>query len=296
MEIIMNIIRGILIGVANVIPGVSGGTMAVSLGVYDKIISSITGVVKHFKKSVIFLLQLFIGMGIGIVGFAYVIEFLFAKFPFPTAMAFIGLIIGGIPMMYDAWKRDLRKTHKKAGIGHAIAFLVLFVFAVALPLLGTGADVDLTTVNAGNMIILFFIGMIASATMVVPGVSGSMVLLILGYYTSIMGEITGFLDSLKAMDMTGIGHGFAVLMPFGIGVIVGIVVIAKIIDWLLTYYCALTYSAILGLILASPFAIFINQYQTGTLFLTVWNVIIGVILMAACVCLAFIMGNINREE
>lgn len=296
MEIIINIIRGILIGVANVIPGVSGGTMAVSLGIYDKLISSITGIRKQFKKSVIFLLQLFIGMGIGIIGFAYAIEFLFEKFPFPTAMAFIGLIIGGIPMMYDAWKKDLRMKRKKAGIGHAIAFLALFLFAVALPLMGTGADADLTAVNVGNIIILFFIGMIASATMVVPGVSGSMVLLILGYYTSIIGEITGFLDSLKAMDMAGIGHGFAVLMPFGIGVIVGIIVIAKIIEWLLTYYCALTYSAILGLILASPFAIFINQYQTGTLTLTVWGVIIGVILMVVGACLTFIMGNINREE
>ena len=296
MEIIINIIRGILIGVANVIPGVSGGTMAVSLGIYDKLISSITGIRKHFKKSVIFLLQLFIGMGVGIIGFAYAIEFLFEKFPFPTAMAFIGLIIGGIPMMYDAWKTDLRRTRKKAGLGHAIAFLVLFLFAIALPLIGTGADADLTTVNIGNIMILFFIGMITSATMVIPGVSGSMVLLILGYYTSIIGEITSFLGSLKAMDLVGLGHGFAVLTPFGVGVIVGIIVIAKIIDWLLTYYCALTYSAILGLILASPFAIFINQYQTGTLFLTVWSVVIGVILMIVSACLTFIMGNINREE
>ena len=77
--------------------------------------------------------------------------------------------------------------------------------------------------------------MIASATMVVPGVSGSMVLLILGYYNSIISEITGFLDSLRAMNLAGIGHGFAVLMLFGIGVIVGIVVIAKVIEWLLAH-------------------------------------------------------------
>jgi len=295
MKIIMNIIRGILIGVANVIPGVSGGTMAVSLGIYDKLISSVTGIVKHFKESVIFLFQLFIGMAIGIVGFAYAIEFLFAKFPFPTAMAFIGLIIGGIPMMLEALHKDLRKTHKKIGIGHAVAFLALFIFAIVLPFLGAGTDANLTTVHFGTIIVLFFIGVIASATMVIPGVSGSMVLLILGYYTSIIGEITGFLDSLRAANMTGIGHGFAVLMPFGIGVIVGIVGIAKIIEWLFAHYCALTYSAILGLIVASPFAIFINQYQEGTFSITVLGGIIGVILMGAGACLTWIMGKVNKE-
>lgn len=292
----MNIIRGILIGIANVIPGVSGGTMAVSLGIYDKIISSVTGIIRHFKESVLFLLQLFIGMGIGIVGFAYVIEFLFEKYPFPTAMAFIGLIIGGIPMMVDALQLDLRRAHRKIGIGHGIAFLLLFALAVALPLMGTGTEANLGTLQVKTIFILFFIGMITSATMVVPGVSGSMVLLILGYYNSIIGEITGFLDALRAMDLNGIGHGVAVLAPFGIGVIVGIVVIAKLIEWLFAHYRALTYSAILGLIAASPFAIFINQYKAGTLSFTIPGVIIGVVLMLAGAYLAWFLGGLEVQD
>ncbi|MCX4269735.1 MAG: DUF368 domain-containing protein [Lachnospiraceae bacterium] len=296
MKIIMNIIRGILIGVANVIPGVSGGTMAVSLGIYDKIISSVTGIIRHFKESMVFLLQLFIGMGIGIVGFAYAIEFLFEKYPFPTAMAFIGLIIGGIPMMLDALQLDLRRTHRKAGIGHGIAFLLLFVLAVALPLMGTKTEADLHTVGIGTVVILFFIGMITSATMVVPGVSGSMVLLILGYYNSIISEITGFLNSVKALDMAGIGHGFAVLMPFGIGVIVGIAVIAKLIEWLFAHYRALTYSAILGLVAASPFAIFINQYKAGSLSFSIPGVIIGIVLMLAGAYLAWFLGGLGSQD
>lgn len=296
MKIIMNIIRGILIGIANVIPGVSGGTMAVSLGIYDKMISSVTGLFRHFRESMLFLLQLFIGMGIGIVGFAYAIEYLFGKYPFPTAMAFIGLIIGGIPMMLDVLQLDLRRTHKKVGVLHGIAFLLLFALAVGLPLMGTGAEADLSKSSIGMMIGLFFIGMIASATMVVPGVSGSMVLLILGYYNSIISEITGFLDSLRAMNLAGIGHGFAVLMPFGIGVIVGIVVIAKVIEWLLAHYRTLTYSAILGLIVASPFAIFINQYKAGTLSFTIPGVIVGVILMLVGAYLTWFLGGLGTQD
>lgn len=296
MKIIMNIIRGILIGIANVIPGVSGGTMAVSLGIYDRMISSVTGIIRHFKESLLFLLQIFIGMGIGIVGFAYAIEFLFEKYPFPTAMTFIGLIIGGIPMMLDALQLDLRRTHRKAGVGHGIAFLLLFALAVALPLMGMGTEADLQTIHVKTVVILFFIGMIASATMVVPGVSGSMVLLILGYYNSIIREITGFLNSLKAMDIAGIGHGVAVLMPFGIGVIVGIVVIAKLIEWLFAHYRALTYSAILGLIIASPFAIFINQYKAGTLSFSIPGVIAGVVLMLVGAYLTWFLGGLGSQD
>jgi len=292
----MNILCGILIGIANVIPGVSGGTMAVSLGIYDKLILSVTGIIKHFKDSILFLLQLLIGMAIGIVGFAYAVEFLFAKYPFPTAMAFIGLIIGGIPMMLEALQKDLRKTHRKIGIGHIVAFLILFLFAVSLPFMGTGVDADLTTINIGKLIILFFIGIIASATMVVPGVSGSMVLLILGYYTSIIGEITSFIDSLKVMDWAGIGHGFAVLVPFGIGVLIGIAVIAKLIEWLFTHFRALTYSAILGLILASPFAIFINQYQSKTLHITLVGAVIGIILLVAGAGVTWVMGRMSEQD
>lgn len=294
MNIIINIIRGILIGVANIIPGVSGGTMAVSLGIYDKMISAVTGLIKNFKESAWLLAQLFAGMAIGIVGFAYAIEFLFAKYPFPTAMAFIGLIIGGIPVIYGAWKADLDKNYKKAGAAHGMAFLVLFAFALALPLLGTGAAVDLSVLHFGNVIALFFIGMIASATMIVPGVSGSMVLLILGYYTSIVGEITNFLDALKAMDMAGLIHGVQVLMPFGIGVLVGIGVIAKLIEWLFKKYCAMTYSAILGLIIASPFAIFINQYQTGGIRITIPGFVTGVVLLAAGAYVTYRMGKMNK--
>ena len=79
MEIIMNIIRGILIGIANVIPGVSGGTMAVSLGIYDKIISSVTGIIRHFKESMWFLLQIFIGVGIGIFFCRFYDQFYFCN-------------------------------------------------------------------------------------------------------------------------------------------------------------------------------------------------------------------------
>lgn len=263
MTFFMDIIKGILIGIANIIPGVSGGTMAVSLGIYDKLISSVSNLLKDWKKSLVTLLPIILGCGIGIVGFTYAIEYLLSHHTFVTCMAFVGLILGGIPILLISLKKELAKTSSKIGISGILAFVFLFAVAVFLPMMNAEDEV-LKTFHAtpGIMAALFFVGIIASATMVIPGVSGSLVMMILGYYYGIINTIKSFLDALKAFDMPGLIHGFALLMPFGIGVLLGIFLIAKLITFLFEKFGIQTYCAILGLIIASPFAIF---YNTGAL-------------------------------
>ncbi len=263
MTFFMDIIKGILIGIANIIPGVSGGTMAVSLGIYDKLISSISNLLKDWKKSLVTLLPIILGCGIGIVGFTYAIEYLLSHHTFVTCMAFVGLILGGIPILLISLKKELAKTSSKIGISGILAFVFLFAVAVFLPMMNAEDEV-LKTFHAtpGVMAALFFVGIIASATMVIPGVSGSLVMMILRYYYGIINTIKSFLDALKAFDMPGLIHGFALLMPFGIGVLLGIFLIAKLITFLFEKFGIQTYCAILGLIIASPFAIF---YNTGAL-------------------------------
>ena len=263
MTFFMDIIKGILIGIANIIPGVSGGTMAVSLGIYDKLISSISNLLKDWKKSLVTLLPIILGCGIGIVGFTYAIEYLLSHHTFVTCMAFVGLILGGIPILLISLKKELAKTSSKIGISGILAFVFLFAVAVFLPMMNAEDEV-LKTFHAtpGVMAALFFVGIIASATMVIPGVSGSLVMMILGYYYGIINTIKSFLDALKAFDIPGLIHSFALLMPFGIGVLLGIFLIAKLITFLFEKFGIQTYCAILGLIIASPFAIF---YNTGDL-------------------------------
>ena len=100
MNFILDIIRGAVIGIANIIPGVSGGTMMVTMGIYDKLIGSITGIVKNFKKSIKTLSPYIIGMAVGIGAFAFLLtKVLLVKAPLPTAFAFIGLIVGGVPVL-----------------------------------------------------------------------------------------------------------------------------------------------------------------------------------------------------
>ena len=136
------------------------------------------------------------------------------------------------------------------------------------------------TPTPGTMALLLIIGVIASATMVIPGVSGSMMLMVLGYYYGIINTITSFLDGLRTMDLAALKDGFLLLAPFGIGVLLGIVLIARLISFLFERYGVQTYGAILGLVLASPFAIFYNTGLFGELSsLSIWAVLLGIMLM-----------------
>ena len=132
MTFLMDTIKGMFIGIANVIPGVSGGTMAVSLGIYDKLISSISNLLKDWKKSLAALLPIILGCGIGIVGFSYAIEFLLSKYTFVTCMTFVGLILGGT--VEENLRRTLVLSDGSFSIflSHPIALVLLAIAAISL--------------------------------------------------------------------------------------------------------------------------------------------------------------------
>ena len=273
MKTIKDILKGMVIGIANIIPGVSGGTMMVAMGIYDKLIHCITHIFKEFKKSVLFLLPIAVGMVIAVVGSSFGIEMLFAKFPMQTNLLFVGLVIGGLPAI---WKKVKGKSIRS---GHLLVFLVFLAFVVGMAFLGEtdgkAADVSFTLIN---VLKLFGIGVIASATMVIPGVSGSMVLMLLGYYNTIISAISDFFRALAAFDLDGILVGIGILAPFGIGVVIGVLAIAKLIEFIFNKFPLYAYWAIIGLIVASPIAIIA---KAGPLSFTVVNIVTS--LVALCV-------------
>lgn len=260
MKFIIDIIKGIFMGVANIIPGVSGGTMAVSMGVYDKMINAITNILKEFKKSFFTLLPLAIGMVGGIGLFSFIIPHCLTNYAFPTCMCFAGLIVGGIPQIIENAGKGLKKEKKKVNPVHIVAFLITLGVAVWMAVTN-GNDSGSTSLRTDfiGLLLLAVIGIVAAATMVIPGVSGSLVLMILGYYAGIMNSISGFFSALKNFDWSALGHHILILAPFGIGCVLGIVLISKLISWLLKKFESVTYCAILGLIVASPFALLYNM-------------------------------------
>lgn len=288
MKFFFDILRGCAIGIANIIPGVSGGTLAVSMGIYDKIISSVTGLFRHFKKSVTTLLPYGIGMVAGLLGLSFIIEFLFARYPLPTVLLFIGLILGGVPAL---WQRIKGQKIDVIGI---LLFLAFFVLLILLPILAGEERTDLVlTPDAVTIIKLFFIGIIASATMVIPGVSGSMILMSLGYYAPILSSITNFVRAVLDFNISAALAECALLVPFGIGVLVGIFAIAKLIEFLLARFESHTYCAVLGLVAASPISIF-TSFRIPTP--SVLILISSVITLAAGFSAAYFLGKADGSE
>lgn len=285
MNYLIDILKGMVIGISNIIPGVSGGTMAVSLGIYDRMIFSISQLFKDWKASLKTLMPILIGAGFGIVAFTYTIEFLLSNYTLPTALAFVGMILGGVPVLWVSFKAGLKMKNEKLNAKHFIVFILMFALVAVLPMFqGAESSFEAIAITPSSMIKLFGVGIIASATMIVPGMSGSLVLIVLGYYYSIVNTITSFIDALRAGNMEALLPNFVVLFVFGIAVLIGIFLISKVIEFLFKNYSSLTYSGILGLVLASPFAIMYNTNALSDLNTTkgLPFALVGLVLMVLC--------------
>ena len=266
MDNIMNILKGMVIGISNVIPGVSGGTMAVVMGIYDKLLSSINSFFKDWKKSIFFLGEIAIGAALGIILFSKLITTLLTKYSEPTNFFFIGLILGSFPLLYK------RATKDKVKPVNYIWFVITLGLMIAMSFFsdGNASTAVMTVLTFKSFITLLAAGFIAAATMILPGVSGSLVLLILGIYTTFTTAVSTF--------------NIPLLIPIGLGVLIGIVTMTKAIEALLNKFPQPTYFAICGLILGSIFPVY-PGFTLGTMG------IISVATFAAGFILTYILGK-----
>lgn len=257
MKSLILLIKGFIMGIANIIPGVSGGTLALTLGIYEDFISSISHFFSNLKKNIKFLLPVFIGIGLSLVTMSNVISKCFDKFPIPTTLFFMGLVIGGIPMLINRVKDSKEKKQVSSYIILLLTFALVMVLAFSDYIFGSGlGEVNLANISGIGYLILFAVGVTAAATMVIPGVSGSLVLMLLGYYFPIVNAIKAF------THLENLGSNFIILMIFGLGVLVGIVLIAKLIEWLLKKYEVKTFFGVIGFIIASVIAIPVSVYNS----------------------------------
>ena len=287
-NLINQLLRGIVIGVANIIPGVSGGTMMVSMGIYDTLIHCITHLFKEFKQSVKTLLPYAVGMLVGIVALASVIDWGLENYPLPTNTLFIGLILGGLGPLVKKVERG------KINIAAGIAFVVLFALIIWLGVQRKDSiqNAESIDMNVLQMLIMVFIGMIASATMIIPGVSGSLVLMLLGYYKPVVNALSTLKDGLFSMNFSLLGQPVLMLLPFMLGIVIGIFGVAKLIEWLTTRYPTATYCGVLGLVVASPISLLIQTDMTGLSFVTV---LVSVLTLAVGFTGAYLLAKGSKE-
>ena len=279
---IILVLKGFIMGIANIIPGVSGGTLALTLGIYEEFIGAISHFLKDIKNNLKFLVPIAIGMGLSILTMSNVISFSFDHYPIPTTLFFMGLVIGGIPMLYN----KVKGTNEIKNVGSYVIFIITFLFVMMLAfsdeLFGSGlGDANLGNIDLIGYLLLFFVGLIAAATMVIPGVSGSLVLMLLGYYQQIINTIK---------DLTHFNNIFdnvIILGVFGLGVLIGIVLVAKLIEWLFKKYEIKTYFGVLGFILASVVAIPVSVLHEVNVTFDVFQLVLGVFF----ILVGIIIGN-----
>ena len=287
MKNIILVIKGFIMGIANIIPGVSGGTLALTLGIYEDFIGAISHFFSKIKDNIKFLLPIFIGMGLSILTMSNVISTCFDKFPIPTTLFFMGLVIGGIPMLLSKVKSTKETKQVSSYVIATITFSIVMIMALADQIFGSGlGNVNFQNMSVINYIVLFIVGVVAAATMVIPGVSGSLVLMLLGYYLPII----NVLKSLTKFE--NIFSNLLIALVFGVGVIVGIVAISKIIEYLLAKFETKTYFGVIGFILASVIAIPISvMNEVGNVIFTIPQTIIGILFLFLGIFIGYKLGE-----
>ena len=243
MKYIILALKGIAIGVANAIPGVSGGTIAVITKIYDELLESITPNIKKLIKNMPFLLPVGIGMIIGILLAAKVLAFLFETYNVPTQLFFMGIILGSMPMIYQEATRE-----KKLQPINIIPFLIGAGIMIGMFFIRTDniSSVD-SSLTVGNAVLFVLSAFLASVAMIIPGISGALVMKILGAYDA----------AIMALNDVNI----PVILLFAVGAIVGIFVAAKVISMLLKKFRKETYCIIAGLIIGSVPSVFPSGFK-----------------------------------
>lgn len=261
-------IKGIVLGVAFVIPGVSGGTLAVLLGIYEELIEAASNFYKNmvnFKKYFMYLLPIGLGIIFSVAVFAKLIKFGLEKSPIITILIFLGMIIGGIPALV----RNVKGT--KINLKDMTLMLVGLIIVISMLIFHkSNSNVVLTNMSITGYITLFLVGAIAAVTMVVPGISGSFTLMLIGYYEPIL-NLVNDITSFK-----NLGSNLILMGTFMLGVVIGIIFISKLIEWCLKHYKRETYYAIIGFVLSSIISVI---YEVSKFPFNLTHLIIGIVLL-----------------
>jgi len=255
-----NILIGMILGVANVIPGVSAGTMAVVFKIYDQLLDSISIDPKKLKKNANFLITLGIGIVAGILLFSKVITFLYENYNIQTNFVFIGVILGSIPMIY---KKIV--SEKKLEMGGIIPFVIPLIIMLYMAATGeeSNTGILIENINITTAILFIFAGAISAFTMIIPGISGSFILLTIGCYETIIASISivtslalGLLQGTVSFSNILSSHNLWILILFGFGMVIGLIGGSSLVQALLSNYTQGTYLVILGLVVGSIFTIY----------------------------------------
>ena len=275
-----NILKGFGMGTSDLIPGVSGGTIALLLGIYDDFISSVSGLFsKRFWPSFKFLLPILLGMGLAIALLSNLFNYLLSYHETPTMFFFTGLIIGIIPYLLKTSNfKQMFKTK------HYLMILIGIIILVIITLLNNGDkhSGETLTLSFGLIIKYFIAGMFASSAMLLPGISGSFMLLVFGAYGTVMFSIS----ELVNLNFTAL----PILIIVGLGILTGFMLSSRMIQYFLHHHTTMTFALIIGFVIGSIYAVFPGFPENGLVWIISFlTIIIGFIV-------SFTLGLITAKS
>ncbi len=267
----MNIFRGMAIGISDLVPGVSGGTIALLLGIYQRLIVAINGLFsRHWKEQIIYLIPIGLGAVIAIFLFSGIIDWLITYYPKPTFFFFTGLIVGIVPFLFQSieYKTAYHLKH------YGLLLLAFLIIVSTLFFREDGVEVIKTNLLTIDYVLLFLAGWLASSAMILPGISGSFILLLLGVYPTVT-------HAVRSLD-------FLIILIVGLGVVTGLLITSKIIHYMLIHFKVSTYAVITGFVMGAVFVVF-PGLPAGLL-----SIFICVVMAGAGFTVSYVLGFIER--
>ncbi|HCU6904861.1 TPA: DUF368 domain-containing protein [Staphylococcus aureus] len=276
----INILKGFAMGTSDLIPGVSGGTIALLLGIYNQFIASISGIFsRRFWPSFTFLIPIIIGMLLAMGSLSNLFNYLLSQHHIPTMFFFGGLIIGIVPYLLKIsnYKTSFTTKHYMMVIAGIAILIVITLMNNSDKHAG-----ETLTLSTGLIIKYFIAGMCASSAMLLPGISGSFMLLVFGVYGTVMLAISEVVKLNFA--------GLPILLAVGFGVLAGFIISSKIIQYFLTHHKLMTFALIIGFVVGSLFAVFPGLPTN----IVMWFVSLVVFIIGFIVSLT--LGRITAEN
>lgn len=227
MEHFINFLKGILVGIGGIAPGLSGSVMLLILGLYEKSIDAISSIFKDFKKNIVFLLPLVLGFGFGIILFSKIVDYFLLNYEFQTRYLFLGLVIGTVPLFY--------KSVTKKGYRSKYHILIVAAFAAGLFLFSFNSELFPPVTNP-NIFQSVLLGAAVAGSSIIPGVDSAVILSALGLYELYVSSLAHF--------------NLPVLLPAAAGLAVGVVLISKMMSFLISRFYTVTFSIIFGLFIS----------------------------------------------
>lgn len=276
----INILKGFAMGTSDLVPGVSGGTIALLLGIYNQFIASISGIFsRRFWPSFTFLIPIIIGMLLAMGSLSNLFNYLLSQHHIPTMFFFGGLIIGIVPYLLKIsnYKTSFTTKHYMMVIAGIAILIVITLMNNSDKHAG-----ETLTLSTGLIIKYFIAGMCASSAMLLPGISGSFMLLVFGVYGTVMLAISEVVELNFA--------GLPILLAVGFGVLAGFIISSKIIQYFLTHHKLMTFALIIGFVVGSLFAVFPGLPTN----IVMWFVSLVVFIIGFIVSLT--LGRITAEN